>query len=187
MLKSTITKREYEAIYRFLDMVSPMPFDCGKLCSASCCTAEGPQEMGIYLLPGEDKLHSKKDDWLEWTDEPAEDYEFPESWKGKVHFVHCKTPPICPREKRPIQCRTFPLTPHLDENDELTMVYNDFDLPYRCPLIEEEVELDENFVQATYTAWKHLIRDPLIYDLVKMDSQERENSIAELAELLGEL
>ena len=41
-------------------------------------------------------------------------------------------------------------------------------------MIEEETELDPRFIQATYTVWKHLIRDPLIYDLVEMDSQARE-------------
>ena len=41
-------------------------------------------------------------------------------------------------------------------------------------LIEEETELDERFVQATYTAWKHLIRDPLIYDMVWGDSRGRD-------------
>ncbi|MBQ1471266.1 MAG: hypothetical protein IIZ34_02785 [Eubacterium sp.] len=187
MLKSTIRKREYEAIYRLLDRVSPVPFDCGQLCGCACCVTEeeGAAEMGIYLLPGEDKVHSRKEDWLIWSDERAEDYEFPESWKGVVHFVRCKTPPHCPREKRPIQCRTFPLTPHLDEDDVLTLVYNDQELPYDCPLIDEEMPLEESFVRATYTAWSRLIRDPLIYDLVKMDSEAREASLAELAEKLG--
>ena len=185
MLKSTIRKREWEAIYRLLDRVSPVDYDCGGLCGCACCITEGEAEMGIYLLPGEDKLHSRRDEWLDWSDERAEDYEFPESWRGVVHFVKCKTPPHCPREKRPLQCRTFPLTPHLNEDDELSLVYNDLELPYDCPLIDEEIPLEDRFVQATYTAWKHLIRDPLIYDLVKMDSEAREASVAELAELLG--
>ena len=32
---------------------------------------------------------------------------------------------------------------------------------------------NEDFVKATYTVWAHLIRDPLIYDLVEMDSKRR--------------
>lgn len=174
-MKSTIKKRTYQAIYRLLDRVSPVPYDCGKLCSSVCCTCGAEDEsLGIYLLPGEDKVHDRNDDWLTWSAEPAEDYEFPESWSGKVYFVRCKTPPICPREKRPMQCRTFPLTPHLDEDDVLSLVLNDTELPYCCPLIEEQIKLDPRFVKATYTCWKHLIRDPLIYDLVKEDSEYRE-------------
>jgi hypothetical protein len=36
------------------------------------------------------------------------------------------------------------------------------------------MDLNPDFVQATYTVWKHLIRDPLIFDLVEMDSETRE-------------
>ena len=186
MIKSVIRERTYRAIYRLLDRVSPIDRDCGELCGAACCTVSGKtqgyreQELGIYLLPGEEKIHSKKDDWLVWTVEDAEDFDFPESWKGKVNFVRCKTPPICPREKRPMQCRTFPLTPHINQDGELSLVYNDMELPYRCPLIDEEIPLNERFVQATFTVWKHLIEDPLIYDLVKLDSETRERQIEEL-------
>lgn len=189
MIKSVLTKKEYEEIYRMLDEVSPIPSDCGEMCGAACCTqeytqGEGP-EMGIYLLPGEDKLHTPREDWLEWTDERAEDYEFPDSWRGVVHFVRCKTPPSCPREKRPIQCRTFPLTPYLDEEDQLSLLYNDWELPYHCPLIDEEIPLNEDFIEATYRAWEILLRDPLIYDLVKMDSKIRDEAIQTLSSLLG--
>ena len=40
-------------------------------------------------------------------------------------------------------------------------------------------------MKATLTVWKHLIRDPLIYDLVKMDSEMREDALAELWDKLG--
>ncbi|MBQ1391673.1 MAG: hypothetical protein IIY82_07975 [Firmicutes bacterium] len=190
MIKSTITKREYQAIYRLLNRVSPLDQDCGLLCGAACCTSEytGDEapEMGIYLLPGEDKVHDKKDPWLDWTAEEAEDYDFPDSWRGKVYFVRCQGPARCKREIRPLQCRTFPLTPHLNEDDELIMLYNDLDLPYRCPLIEEELPLNEDFVQATTTVWEHLLADPLIYDLVKADSEAREAAFRDLATALGD-
>ena len=174
-MRSTIRRRTYQAIYRLLDRVSPIDTDCGQLCGAACCMGdpEGEETVGIYLLPGEEKLHSRHDEWLDWAEDYAEDYEFPDSWTGKVCFINCKTPPHCPREKRPIQCRTFPLTPHIDEDGELSLIYNDLDLPYACPLIYEAVPLNDDFVRATLTVWKHLIRDPLIYDLVKMDSEER--------------
>lgn len=171
-------------MYRLLDRVSPLSDDCGKLCGACCCTAEGAGDMGMYLLPGEEKIHEPGEDWLIWQKERAEDYDFPDSWHGPVYFVRCKTPPVCPREKRPLQCRTFPLTPHLYADETLELLYNDLDLPYRCPLIEQEIPLDERFVRATYTVWKHLIRDPLIRDLVRKDSEERETAFLELQEKL---
>ena len=50
---------------------------------------------------------------------------------------------------------------------------NDEELPYKCPLLDGNIMLNEDFVKATYTVWAHLIRDPLIYDLVEMDSKRR--------------
>lgn len=177
-MKSTIKKRTYQAIYRLLDRVSPIDSDCGLLCNAACCNCGGDgetedsldYELGIYLLPGEEKVFTQKETWLKWSHEMAEDYDFPESWFGKVYFVRCKTPPVCPREMRPLQCRFFPLAPRLTDEDELELVLNTINLPYSCPLIEDNIKLNDNFIKATYTVWKHLIRDPLIYDLVKMDS-----------------
>ena len=140
--------------------------------------------MGIYLLPGEEEL-LKDEDWLEIRVSDASEHDLPESWSGKVYFARCKTPPICPRDMRPIQCRTFPLAPHIDEEGELTLVYNDLELPYECPLIEEEIPLEDAFVDALQEAWETLIEDPLIYDLVKMDSEAREESFDELIGKLG--
>lgn len=173
-MKSTIKKRTYKAIYRLLDKVSPVNYDCGTLCDAACCNCgKDDEDLGIYLLPGEDKVHERNSDWLTWSSELAEDYDFPESWTGKVYFVRCNTPPHCPREKRPIQCRTFPLVPHLDEDDVLSLILNDSELPYTCPLIEKQMELTPEFIKATYTCWKHLLKDPLIYDLIRQDSDDR--------------
>lgn len=178
-MKSKIRKNTYRAIYRLLNKVSPLPTDCGQLCSAACCSCGGDGatedsldfELGIYLLPGEEKIFTMKEDWLKWSIEYAEDFEFPASWFGKIYFVRCKTPPHCPREMRPLQCRIYPLSPYLTEKDELRMILSTADVPYQCPLIEDKMPLQESFVKATHTVWKHLIRDPLIYDLVKMDSK----------------
>ncbi len=208
MIKGSTKARTYRAIYRLLNRVSPVDFDCGILCGASCCTAErttaqtsaqeteqttehesleeestkAESEMGIYLLPGEDKIHDKKDPWLSWSEDSTDDYDFPKSWDGKVFFVRCEGPSKCKREMRPMQCRTFPLAPHIDEEGNLTVVYNDMELPYRCPLIDDEMPLNDSFVQATKTVWKHLIRDPLIYDMVKEDSDARMEAFRELYE-----
>ena len=173
MIKGATRSRTYRAIYRLLDRVSPVPFDCGTICGAACCTAVGEEDMGIYLLPGEEKIHDRNDGWLVWNTQSTEEYDFPESWHGKVFWVRCRNPHRCKRAMRPIQCRTFPLAPHLTKDDELILIYNDDDLPYCCPMLEDEAELDPDFVQATLTVWKHLIRDPLIYDMVRDDSAKR--------------
>lgn len=195
IMKSTLSKRSFQAIYRFLDKFNPISSrenaDCGALCGASCCVCStDPQDqtprmdsdenadfsMGLYLMPGEEQMYTFDEDWINWGFLQAEDYDFPESWHGKVPFFQCTTPPICPREKRPLQCRTYPLAPHLDEAGVLYMIYHRDPLPYVCPLVEDPMAhpLDPAFVKATWRAWEHLIRDPLIFDMVDLDSQIRE-------------
>ena len=173
-MNRTIKPSTYRAIYRLLDKVSPVDYDCGNLCNAACCAKDSGDDMGIFLMPGEESVHSKND-WKNWTEENPEECGFPESWDAPVCFVKCKTPPFCDRNKRPIQCRSYPLVPHLKPDGELIMVYNDYDLPYTCPLIEDEIPLNDDFVQATATVWKHLIRDQRIFDLVLEDSIARES------------
>ena len=174
-LNSVLTRQDYEEIYRLLDAVSPVPFDCGTVCGAACCGSgtDSAPELGLYLLPGEESLHDRNDPDLLWQEDQAEDYDFPASWQGSVVFLRCSCAPHCPREKRPIQCRTFPLLPHLEADGILTLIWNDQILPYSCPLIEQNAELSPEFVRATKEAWRLLLHDPRIRDLVKMDSDAR--------------
>ena len=181
-MKSTIRMKTYKAIYRLLDKVSPLSGDCGLLCGAVCCNFGGQTErapfpaveLGIYLLPGEDKLFAREEDRSRWETVNARDYDFPDSWKGKVYFIRCAGASSCRRDQRPIQCRTFPLAPHITEDGVFLLIPYTDPLPYKCPLIEENTPLDAKFVKATYTAWTRLLKDPLILDLVEMDSRHRD-------------
>lgn len=182
--------RKWRAVYRLLDHVSTEVYDCGTLCGSACCMNQPEEEMGIYLFPGEhlllqeltgisfarketepelpDPPAAEKNSWLEWeTQDPAE-LGFPDSWTEPVYFVKCKTPPRCPRHMRPLQCRTFPLKPVFGENGVLEMIWNDDELPYSCPIIEQNLPIHDDFYKATYTVWTHLLRDPRILDLVLM-------------------
>jgi hypothetical protein len=179
-IRSTISVRAYAAIYRLLNRVSPVDGDCGLLCGSVCCRAEDEdrtQNLGIYLLPGEDALFTKDEDWLEWDFSRAEDSDFPDSWNGIVYFIKCEGPDTCRRETRPLQCRFFPLAPHLTKEGQLNMIlYPDNALPYRCPLIKNKIPLSQDFIKASYTVWRRLIDDPLIRDLVEYDSAYRRKS-----------
>jgi hypothetical protein len=183
-MKSSIRKRTFAAAYRLLDRTSPIGGDCGRLCGSACCcvgeedaAAQG-FNLGIYLLPGEDKLFTKRDDALfEWSASKAEDGDFPDSWRGDVYFIRCKTPPRCRRDMRPLQCRFFPLTPHLLSDGSLKLILFPMEhLPYSCPLISQRYPLSEAFIRASYTVWRRLLRDPLIRDLVAYDSKDRDAS-----------
>ncbi len=172
----------YKAAYRLLDKYSPLDGDCGLMCSAACCmSASGchDEEMGIYMLPGEDFIHDKNNSCLSWNTERSEEYGFPESWDESFWFVKCAGPSTCDRKLRPLQCRTFPLMPYISEDGELMMIYNDNELPYKCPLIENEIPLNDDFVRATRTVWKHLLRDRRIRDMVEQDSELLREALAD--------
>lgn len=183
-MKSSIKKEDYVKIYDDLDTVSPVDYDCGTLCNSVCCICDDEKsknkDMVIYLLPGEEELFLEDNltlntqEWFEIAKENTKYYEYPKSWNGDVYFIRCKTPPTCNRKFRPIQCRTFPLTPHIIAN-KLHLIYETNDSTYICPLIKENIQLNQDFIEKTYYVWKLLIQEKLIYDLVKLDSEIRDN------------
>ncbi|MBQ6608720.1 MAG: hypothetical protein IJH69_06405, partial [Firmicutes bacterium] len=59
-------KERIKEIYEMLNRYELLDYDCGRLCGTACCTAGGSygdENMGIYLLPGEEEL-LKDEDWL---------------------------------------------------------------------------------------------------------------------------
>ena len=76
MKRNRISKNTYRAIYRLLNMVSPVDDDCGRLCGSACCTS-GEEDMGIYLLPGEEALWEDNRDWFDWSFQSPEECALP--------------------------------------------------------------------------------------------------------------
>ena len=171
-------KKSIEKIYKMLDEVSPVNFDCGTLCGEVCCIYdEGDyinQNLALYLLPGEELMYEDSDCFDLYV-MSSKDLDYPHTWQDDVFLVECKNPPHCDRRIRPIQCRTFPLIPHLSKNSRLHLIFDENEFPYECPLITDNIKLNEDFIKVTYNVWKILIRDPVVYDLVAFDSRRREN------------
>ncbi|MEW6523477.1 MAG: hypothetical protein AB1445_07885 [Bacillota bacterium] len=159
-MRSTLTRDDYAVAYRWFDLATPLPFDCGTLCGKMCCSEWQPG-VGMYLYPGEEAMFTQDEDWLVWEEHDTAEFEFCPEWSGKVTFIMCQRP--CPRHRRPVECRTFPLAPHLTAAGALEMVL-DPDGLHLCPLIrggELEV-LDPAFVTNAHRAWEVLLQDPLI-------------------------
>ena len=182
-MKSSIRKKDYMKIYNMTNNASPLgEFNCGELCNSICCTVENKDkgdvlsDMVLYLLPGEEELLENESGWFNLYYETTDEYDYPDSWDGKVYYIICTNPPYCNRKLRPIQCRSFPLSPHLDKENNLHLIYDVDDLTYQCPIIHEKIDLSEDFLKKTYKMWKRLIEDKLIFDLVKMDSLKREKN-----------
>ena len=170
-------KKSIEKIYERLDEVSPVDFDCGKLCGEVCCVydadATHTEELVLYLLPGEELMYEDSPDFeLYYVD--SSEIKYPHSWKDNIYLVKCTNPPKCDRSIRPIQCRTFPLVPHISKNGEFHLILDETEFPYECPILRDHIKLNDDFIKVTYEVWKMLIRNPLVYDLVDMDSKDRE-------------
>ena len=170
-------KRTIQKIYQRLDEVTPVDFDCWKLCGEVCCVYDADEthteELVLYLLPGEELMYEDSPDFeLYYMD--SSEIRYPHSWKDNIYLVKCKNPPRCDRSIRPIQCRTFPLVPHISKNGEFHLVLDETEFPYECPIIRDHIKLNEDFINVTYEIWKMLISNPLVYDLVDMDSKDRD-------------
>ncbi len=170
-------KKSIKRIYKRLDEVSPVDFDCGTLCGEVCCVYDTDEshaeELVLYLLPGEELMYENSDEFeLYYMD--SSEIKYPHSWKDSIYLVKCKNPPKCDRSIRPIQCRTFPLVPHISKNGEFHLVLDETEFPYICPIIRDHIKLNEDFINVTYEIWKKLITNPLVYDLVDMDSKDRD-------------
>jgi len=169
LVRGILQRKDFEKVYSLLDTRATED-DCGKLCGSRCCQEYEPG-VGMYLIPGEDCMFTGDEPWLTWRYQLARNHDFPPEWKGLVQFVMCRG--TCPRDRRPIQCRTFPLAPYLDEEGSLDVRLDTLSGSLLCPLVRfpEEHELRPEFVRNVKEAWRILIRDPLVYSDVAMQSR----------------
>lgn len=172
-----------EEARRILADVTPLDFDCGTLCGHKCCTDFGPDE-GVYLLPGELPLFDGSEDFTSWQFHRTDEYDFAPSWEKQhdaVPFLQCTK--LCDREKRPFECRTYPLLPYLHPDGRLEMRYS-FLASAICPLPERYklTELQPAFIEAARQAWAVLLQDPEMLDHVKWLSEQFDALALPLAE-----
>jgi len=83
------------AAYSMLCDVTPMRFDCGRICGKACCKdpSRGASSSGMALLPSEKEL-IKGGGFEFMTDEDGTD------------MLVCRS--VCKRDMRPLACRIFP-------------------------------------------------------------------------------
>jgi hypothetical protein len=135
-----------------LQDVTPLKQNCGALCSAACCQDEEDEELGMLLFPGEERLYSARDaGWMKIVDSAA-------SFKGRpLPLLICRGE--CPRERRPLACRVFPLAPGLRKGRVVPRV--DGRGAHICPLYDSGVAgLAPRFVDAVEQAFDLLSEDP---------------------------
>jgi hypothetical protein len=161
-----------EEARRILADVTPLEIDCGTLCGNKCCKdpdgAPDPDtQVGVYLIPGELPLFDGSEDWIEWSFHSTKDYDFAPSWAKHEHIPFMMCHKLCRREKRPFECRTYPLQPFLHDDGRLEMRYAPW-AEGECPLTERPLSaLSPAFVAAAHKAWTVLMQDPELLDHVR--------------------
>ena len=137
-----LIRRAYAAI----GDATPLQTDCGKLCQAACCAADGDGQGGVCLLPPEEAA-LREIDW------------------GKIDYEPRMNAPMlmctgsCERTLRPFLCRIFPLCPVLGRSGKWT-VRMDARARAACPLARSGVTgLDPDFVRGCVQAVRILAGD----------------------------
>jgi len=155
MNKQTILKTAYD----ILDNITPLKLDCGSLCGQACCREDNgsEEETGMFLFPGEEELFSDADDWMAII--PVD------SIRPGLKLARCNG--TCPRDRRPLACRIFPLTPYLTK-DEILLVKMDPRAAVLCPLAREmkRNSLRQDFINAVRKASTVLVSDPDIKEYI---------------------
>lgn len=133
---------ELEAVLKARELLSaltPLRRDCGKTCSAACCQSDEDGQGGMLLFPGEEALYLDGAFTLSQDDGVM---------PGMTLFTCDGT---CNRDRRPLSCRMFPLTPVIETRDgrEMLRVCVDPRAFSVCPLCEGSVRgMDPAFVNA---------------------------------------
>lgn len=124
---------------------TPMLGDCGALCGAACCQADEDGQGGVHLFPCEEGLLAD----CGWGRIAPDAF---------APMLVCEGP--CDRERRPLACRIFPLTPVRGRDGKWT-VRMDARARAMCPLCAYGVKgLDPRFARAVRDALRLIAADP---------------------------
>lgn len=152
----------YLQLYKLFDDTTPVPVDCGQLCSKACCSGD---DSGMYLFPGELEVFKLLNpDWVK-----IENSDFKYTHNNKTYSLPiCFCDGSCDRFQRPLACRIFPLTPVLDENKKLKIIKDPRGKPV-CPLARsfKLSDFDRKFVKQVENTFKLLMKNKQFADFME--------------------
>jgi hypothetical protein len=162
----------YRQAYRQLESCTPLRYDCGRLCDRICCRGED----GMWLFPGEEELL-----WAVtgFAIQPLENRRPPDG--RELFWLTCQGK--CRRERRPLACRIFPLSPYLRKADVMTVVI-DPRAHRLCPLAERRQKLRPEFIRVVGRVCRELAREAEIREFIRLWTEEIED-YRKIEELFG--
>ena len=141
-----MTAEQIRLVYEAIGETTPLKEDCGRLCGAACCEADGDGQGGVCLLPGEEELLRG-------------------NARGDIEHERMMDRPMlvcrgaCDRNLRPFLCRIFPLCPVRGEKGWTLRM--DARARAVCPLSRSGVRaLDPEFVRGCVRATRLVAQDP---------------------------
>ncbi|MBN2797070.1 MAG: hypothetical protein JXR88_16785 [Clostridia bacterium] len=153
--------------------------NCGELCNFHCCRSHSEKErMGMYLIPHEFKM--MQNFHVDYEVHTKHLYDMPKGVK-RLYYIFCPDDSGCLRQKRPIQCRTYPFEPHYEE-DVLTLVVEKEQI-HQCPLLNKTEIWRKEFIEGVLRGWQLLCTVDEIKAFVKTYSDirvEKENVLMKL-------
>lgn len=155
--------RIYKKAYAIIGNLTPIPADCGELCDKRCC--KGDDGEGMYLFPFEELMMKNTEDWLDIS---KSDFNY--TLDRYADIAVCHKP--CPRNKRPLSCRIFPLAPYIDKDGKFSIIM-DKRAKGMCPLAFalDINELDKKFVEAVNEVFSYLMNYRMIAKFIKAQSR----------------
>lgn len=117
--------------YELLERVTPLTYDCGKLCDGLCCQGDG--QTGMHLFPGEEEIIRNVDGFSILNCEGNHGYK----------MVVCNG--TCDRKYRPLACRIYPCFPMITEDG--FDVRTDIRGIGSCPILRENIRIDYSFIR----------------------------------------
>jgi len=160
----------FEEAYHLMDEAI-IAGNCGELCGYHCCRrndADG-KRLGMYLLPLEYE-YMQCEVVADYDLHSHLQYNMPPKIK-KYYYIYCHLAEGCLRDHRPIQCRTYPFEPHI-ENGEFSIVIEKEQI-HGCVLIERIPEWRQAFIDGVYNGWLELMKIPIIKYNIEYFSKER--------------
>ncbi|NTW05283.1 MAG: hypothetical protein HGA27_04080 [Peptococcaceae bacterium] len=168
-------------IYKPLEKVTPLLEDCGRLCNKKCCSLK-ESGKGVYLFPGEEVLFENDKSWCQIRDAS----EVSNYYTGEESLILDCTGE-CPRGKRPLVCRIFPMAPYLDQKGRLEVIF-DPEAFFICPLVRlgDKAVLNSDFIEKVLQVWLDLIKNKEIRDRVEKYSERLDSEAKEPWKMLFE-
>jgi len=148
--------------------------NCGQLCDYHCCRShEEDEDLGMYLLPLEYEA-IQKNRGVDFEVHSSYDYEI--YGAKKLFYIFCNNNSGCLREFRPVQCRTYPLEPHMEDGKLMMIIEND--QFHKCPLIDNRAIWRKEFIKGIYAGWALLLTLEPVLRHIEVVSRKRKGYYA---------